>query len=377
MKIKILREKIKKAISCVEKVAGKDATLPILANVMITGEKNSLCVAATNLETSVSWEMLAKTETEGNAVLPAQVFLGLINSLTGSSLTIETDKNIVYVIDGKIKAGLNAAPADDFPAPPAVGEGDCFVVGAVDFCRLLARVANFTASSSIKPEINGVYLVFEGNIIKAVATDSFRLGEGVLSVLKQTSPTKKHSIIMPIRAVREMIAIFGDIQKNINIYVAGNQITAELFDDSDADQPKIRFTSRLIEGDFPDYQAIIPPSYVSAAVFGKKDILDQLKPAGMFAGKNGEIILSILTKENTIKISSQSAELGDYNGVLDLKSLSGKDMNIIFNCRFLIEGVSVIDGDDCVFEFSQDDGPAVLKSAKNNEFMYIIMPIKK
>ena len=376
MKIKILREKIKKAVSCAEKVAGKDMTLPILSNIMIVGKKNYLSVIATNLETSVSWDILAKIEEDGAGVLPTSVFLGLINSLTGSSLAIENDKNAVYIIDGKTKAGINIIPADDFPLPSTVGEGEYFVVNGAEFCRLLARVASFTASSSIKPEINGVCLIFSGDFVKAVSTDSFRLGEAVLVTSKQTAITKNQTVILPARAVREIIAIFGDVQKNINIYIDKNQITAELIDDSDADQPKIRFTSRLIEGDFPDYQAIIPSSYVSTAVFNRKDVLNQLKSAMMFSGKNGEAVFLISPQNNTIKISSQSADLGKYEGEADLKKISGKDMKIVFNCRFLIEGLSAIGGDDCVFEFSQDDGPAVLKSNENNDFMYLIMPIK-
>lgn len=378
MKIKVLREKIKKAVICVEKVVGKETTLPILSNIMISGKKNILCITATNLETSISWNMLAKIENDGESVLPAQVFLGLINSLTGSSLTIETEKNTIYIVDEKIKVKLNTIPPDDFPQLSLVGEGECFNVNAVEFCRLLARVASFTAQSSVKPEINGVCLIFENEFVKAVATDSFRLGEGMLMTPKQKLLTKKHSIILPTKAIREIIAIFGDIQKNINVYINNNQVIVEFDDDSDIDQPKIRFTSRLIEGDFPDYQAIIPSVFISTAIFNKKDILNQLKPAGIFAGKSGDITLSILVKNKVFKILSQSVNLGEYEGEINSKALSGEDIKIIFNHRFLTEGVLAIDGDDdCVIDFSQNDGPAILKSVKNNDFMYIVMPIKK
>ncbi len=377
MKIKILQEKLKEAVSCVEKITGKDTTLPILGNILLKAQKNSLYVVATNLETGISWNLLAKTEEEGSIVLPAQTFLGLINSLPGSMVAIESQKNSISIVDGKIKSNLNGLSDDEFPILPIDDNGDCFTVRADLLCQALSCVVNFTGSSSVKPEITGVYAVFEQNCVKVVATDSFRLGEKILSVSKQSKLSKNHSIIIPTKAVKEIISIFGDKQKNINIYFTNNQIMVDLSDDGDLEPPRIQFVSRLIDGDFPDYQAIIPTSYAASVGFSKKEILDYLKPAGLFAGKNSEVVFNVLINDKTIKISSQSPDLGGYESELKLGSATGKNVSIVFNCRFLIDGLNVIKGDMCVFEFSGDDGPGVLKSTESQDFVYIIMPIKK
>lgn len=377
MKIKILQEKIKQSVSCVEKITGKDSTLPILGNIMLKAENNSMNVVATNLETGVSWDTLAKIEEPGAIVLPAQILSGLIGSLPGPTLTIETQKNSASIIDGKIKTNLNGLSADEFPVIPFVGDGDFFNVRADLFCRALSCVVNFTGTSSVKPEINGVYMVVEDKQIKLVATDSFRLGEKTIPIMISDKTLKNYAMILPARAAREIIAIFGDISKNINIYIVGNQITLDLVDDSSADEPRIRFFSRLIDGNFPDYQAIIPASCATSVCFSKKEIMGHLKPAGIFAGKNSEAIFNVSVKNKSITILTHSADLGGYEGELTLDSASGKDVSIVFNCRFLIDGLSASKNDKCIFEFSEDDGPGVLKFADEADFIYIIMPIKK
>ncbi len=377
MKVKILQEKLKKAISYVEKVTGKDLTLPILGNIMLKVENNSMGIAATNLETGVLWETLAKVEEDGAIVLPTQTLSSLIGSLPGPTLTIETQKNSISIIDGKTKTNLNGLSAEEFPVIPFIGDGDFFSVRADLFCQALSCVVGFTGVSSVKPEINGVYMVVGANKIKFVATDSFRLGEKTIPITASNKISKDYAITLPARAAREIIAIFGDISKNINIYLSGNQITIDLFNGADIDEPRIRFFSRLIDGDFPDYQAIIPASYAASAEFSKKEIMGHLKPAGIFAGKNSEVVFNVSIKNKSIKISSHSAELGEYEGELKINSASGKDMSIVFNCRFLIDGLSALKNDECIFEFSGDDGPGLLKFNNETDFIYIIMPIKK
>lgn len=377
MKTKTLQEKLQSALSQVEKLTGKDVTLPILSNILLKAEKNSLTAIATNLETGISWKLLSKTEEEGSIVLPAQTFSNLIGSFPGGSVMIETQGLSITVINDRRKSNLNGLAADEFPLLPVSTEGELLTIRADALCQALAQVVNFTSSSSIKPEITGVYVVFTKDGVKVVATDSFRLGEKIVSGLKQQTLSNDRAIIIPLRAAKEIISIFGDKQKNINIYFTNNQITIDLSQEDDADQPHIQFVSRLIEGEFPDYQAIIPCSYAANITFSKKELLNHLKSAGLFAGKNNEVNIKVDEKNGVMAISSQSADLGGYDSEMKLENVSGKNVSITFNCRFLAEGLNSIKNDKCIFEFSSDDGPGVLKPADDQSFIYILMPIKK
>ena len=377
MKLKILQEKLNQALAQTEKITGKDATLPILSNVLLKAEKNALTVVATNLETGVSWKLLSKIEEDGAIALPAQMFAGLIGSFPGGLVNIETNETAVLITGDRRKSNIKGLSADEFPVLPLNTDGERLIMRADVFCQALSQVVNFTSVSSVKPEITGVYLSFKEDNIKIVATDSFRLGEKTVSMPKNNQLINKYLIIIPLRAAREIISIFGDKQKNINIFLTTNQIVVDMTDDDDQSQPQIQFVGRLIDGEFPDYQAIIPSSYAANIVFSKKELLNHLKSAGLFAGKSGEINIKISQKDSTLAISSQSADLGEYESEMKLDKVAGSDVAITFNCRFLLEGLNSIKGDVCEFGFSSDDGPGVLKLADDPGFIYILMPIKK
>jgi len=377
MKTKILQEKLCQALVQVEKIAGKDATLPALNNILLKAEKNFLSTIATNLETGVSWKLLSKTEEEGSVAIPAQTFSGLVGSFPGGSINIENRGTLITVTGERRKSNLKGLAAEEFPVLPVNTEGEHLAVGADSFCQALSQVANFAGASSVKPEITGVYVVFDRGEIKIVATDSFRLGEKTIPAPKQQGLSGRRAVILPLRAVREIVSIFGNLQKNISIFFTNNQVTVESADAGDADQPQIQFVSRLIEGEFPDYQAIIPRSCAANIVFSKKELLTHLKSAGLFAGRGSEVSVKIKTKDSLVVISSQSADLGEYESEMKLESASGEDVLITFNCRFLSEGLNAIKNDKCVFEFSNDAGPGVLKPAGDPGFIYILMPIKK
>lgn len=377
MKIKILREKIKQAVNIAEKITGKDSSLAILGNIMLKAEDNRLSIIATNLETGIIWDLLAKTEAAGSAVLPAGIFSGLISSLPGSTLLIDKKNDTVSVVDGKTKSNLISLPPEEFPTLPVIDGGDYFTIRADIFCQALAQVAGFSGTSSVKPEINGVYMGINDDNIKIVATDSFRLGEKKILTAGKSELSKKYSIILPARAVREIVAVFSGIQKNVIIYLSDNQIMIDFSDDAGGDRSRIRFISRLIDGEFPDYQAIIPDSHSAQISFSKKEILFQLKPAQIFSGKNSEITMDVSVKDKIAKIASRAADFGGYEGEMELIAADGKDLSIIFNNRFLIDGLSALAADECFFGFSEDDGPALLRSKNEDDFIYIIMPIKK
>jgi len=273
MKTKILQEKLNECLLNIERVVGKDTTLPILNNILLKTEKNLLTLSATNLETGVVWKILSKNEKDGNIALPAQAFANFINSLPNKSIEITVDGFLATISCEGRKSVFKGLATDEFPALPINTENEPLIINSKVFCESLSQVVSFTSISSIKPEITGVYLVISKEFMKIVATDSFRLGEKTLN-LSSTEKTIKdaRAIILPQRAVREIVALFGAYNKDIKIYFTPNQITIELMME-EIQQPKIQFVTQLIEGEFPDYEAIIPTKSSLAAVFLRKNLL--------------------------------------------------------------------------------------------------------
>ncbi|HOX30353.1 MAG TPA: DNA polymerase III subunit beta [Candidatus Paceibacterota bacterium] len=376
MKVTILQEKLKEGLMNVEKVTGKESTLPILNNVLMKTDKNFLDLVATNLETGILWKILSKTEQEGVAVLPAGVFSGFIGSLPGKSIEIDSDNSQITVLSEKHKSVFKGFNAEDFPTLPFNTEGESVEVKAGAFCEMLSQVANFASISTIKPEIAGVYLVFKKDLIKAVATDGFRLGEKTIYLAKKQELSKDYSLILPQRAVKEIVGVFSGHDKNIKIYFSPNQITVESVS-GDMDFPQIQYVSRLIEGEFPNYEEIIPKAYKTTAVFPRKEFLGNVKSASLFSGKINEINLRISIEESKAEIFSQTTELGECQSEIKLSKAEGNDLKISFNYKFLIDGLSAIKSDNCAFDFSGEDSAGVLKPEGDGTFIYILMPIKK
>lgn len=376
MKAIVLQEKLKEGLANVEKITGKESTLPILNNILVKAEKNFLNLVATNLETGVSWKILSKTEKEGMAVLPAQTFSSYVGSLPNKSIEINSDNSLITVSSEKSKSVIKGLNTEEFPALPINLEGEAVIVAGDVFCQALGQVVNFTSISSIKPEISGVYLVFKKDSIKAVATDSFRLGEKTVNLSKKQNLSKDYSMILPQRAVKEIISMFSEAGVNIKIYFSPNQITIESITD-EAGRAQVQYVSRLIEGEFPNYEEIIPTEYKTKITAPRKDFLTQIKSASLFSGKINEVNLKVAAKDGVIRVYSQAAELGEYQSEMKLAAADGEDMGISFNYKFLIDGLSAIRSDNFVFDFSSEDGAGVLRPAEDPSFLYILMPIKK
>jgi len=201
MKTKILQEKLNECLLNIERVVGKDTTLPILNNILLKTEKNLLTLSATNLETGVVWKILSKNEKDGNIALPAQAFANFINSLPNKSIEITVDGFLATISCEGRKSVFKGLATDEFPALPINTENEPLIINSKVFCESLSQVVSFTSISSIKPEITGVYLVISKEFMKIVATDSFRLGEKTLN-LSSTEKTIKdaRAIILPTKS---------------------------------------------------------------------------------------------------------------------------------------------------------------------------------
>jgi DNA polymerase-3 subunit beta len=139
--------------------------------------------------------------------------------------------------------------------------------------------------------------------------------------------------------------------------------------------PQIQLTSRLIEGEYPNYQEIIPKKYATQIVLQKNEFLNQVKSASLFSGKISEVKIKTNSKKNEIGVFSQNAEIGEYQSSVPAK-IKGQDAEISFNYRFLADGLANIKSSEVVLELNGDSGPGVLKPVGDPTYVYVVMPIK-
>ena len=372
MKITILKEKLKEGINIVERISQKTLTLPILQNTLFQAEKNFLRLTTTNLESGTTWWNLVKLEKEGQICIPTRFFSGLINSLPNKPINLEVKDLVLSLECENYKTKIKGFNPEEFPIIPSIKEGEVLSVDCFSFCQALNQVLDIPSSSLVRPEISGIFLSFQSDLVKIVATDSFRLAER--KIFLKTNLSKEYSLILPQTACREIVSIFGDKEGELKIYFSPNQIWLEYMM-VEISHPQLQFTSRLIEGEYPNYQEIIPKKFETHLTLSKEEFLNQIKTASLFSGKISEVKLKIDPKKGVVEILSQSPDLGEYNSFLKGK-IEGREVSISFNHRFLIDGISEIKTKELIFEITNEEGPSVLKPTDLEDYLYIIMPIK-
>ncbi|MGB2762397.1 MAG: DNA polymerase III subunit beta [Minisyncoccales bacterium] len=387
MKIITLKENLKKGLDIVEKITGKNFTLPILNNVLISTEANLLNLATTDLEMGIKYWVLAKIEKQGKITIPAKFLSIFVNFLPNEKIILDVKNNVLHIECKNQKAQIKGQDIEEFPIIPKIENKKFLEINITPFYEGISQVINFTSPSQTRVELSGIYFNFQKNQLKITSTDSFRLAEKTLYFKNKLDsdliPEQGYSFILPLKTSRELLNIFSEKDsdvvrkmdsKKIRIYFSSNQVLFEILF-PEITKPQIQLISRLIEGDYPNYQEIIPKKYETRAILDKNEFLNKIKTASLFSGKVNEVKLKTVPEKKQLEISSQSADLGENKSVIPCK-ITGNEIKVSFNWKFLIEGLVNIKSSEVIFEINKEDGPSVLKPVGDESYLYVVMPIK-
>ncbi len=378
MKVSVLQKKLKEGFSIIERASSKSLSLPILNTALLQAEKNFLSLTATDLEIGIKWWALAKVEKPGQATLPISLFSGFLGLLPEKPLSIQGKEGGLLMECGNFKDMVRGLPPEDFPIVPEVQKDGFLEVSAGDFCSGLEQVADIAAVSQTRPEISGVFFSFQEGLVKMAATDSFRLGEKTIFFDKESFSknfqNKEVSFIAPQRTAREIIAVFGGKKGKIKIHFAAGQVLVES-QMAETAHPEIQLVSKLIDGEYPAYQEIVPKKHETRVVLNKNEFLNHLRAAAIFGGKMNEVKLQIDPARARVEFLSQSPDLGEHSSFMP-GQVKGSPLEISFNHRFLASGLNNIKSSEVIFELQKEEGPAILKSVGDNSYFYVVMPIK-
>ena len=372
MKIEILKENLKNGLSIVEKIVGKNLSLPILDNVLMDTEDNYLSLSSTDLETAIKIWILTKIVKKGKVVVPAKLLSSFISLLPNEKITLEEKKQGLYIECKNFKNQVQGFNPEEFPLIPEFKNLDGIEVDNIKFCQGVSQIVDIAAPSQSRPEISGVYFVFSKNLIKIVATDSFRLAEKSITLDGQVE--KETSFILPQKPARELINVLGEKEGKIKIYFSPNQIMFEL-PMKDSPRPQAQIISRLIEGEYPNYEEIIPKKFKTHVIIKRDEFLNQVKAASLFSGKTSEVKVKINVQSGEVEISAQDPDIGESQSSISAK-IDGEPIEASFNYKFLIDGLMNIKSSEVIFDLSKEEGPCILKPVGDISYIYVVMPIK-
>lgn len=368
MKFTCLQENLIKGLNAVSKVSGKNISLPILNNILISAQSDGVDLMSTNLEIGIKAKVRGKTEREGKITVPARVLTGFINYLPQEKVDFEVINGEIMITCGTWQTKIKTQPAEDYPLIPEVDKKNEIKIKVGQLANVLNQTVFAAVTNESRPELSGGYFKININELLVVATDSYRLAEKKVELEKGSK--KEESFIVPIKSLQELIRILSELAKDdeIQIFWEENQIMFLM--------PGIEFTSRLIDGEYPDYQQIIPTTSKSQIIFSKNEVMNAIKASSLFAKTGVYDINFEFKKPNQIIIRSANAQVGENEAKIKAE-VKGEDNNIVFNYHYVLEGLQNIPQDKVVLEMTTPANPAVLKPQGKNSYLYLIMPIRQ
>lgn len=371
MKLVCLQEHFKKALNINERIVGRSLTLPILNNVLLKTEKGKLKISSTNLEMGINSWIPAKVDKEGMTTLPVKILSSFINGLPAKKISLELKDNLLTLKCENYKAEIKCQNPKDFPIIPKI-EGEVIENFPIsEFSLGLNQVVNTTAQSESKPEFTGVLFQFNKNVLKLVSTDSFRLAEKTINLTNQ----KIISLIIPQKTTQELIRIFqekSNEKTEFKMILGTNQI---LFDFED-----IQLISRLIDGQYPDYQTIIPKKFTIQLTVIKKELEEAVRIAGFFSSKISDVKFIINPQKNTLRLLAQNTDVGlnesQINAEIKTEDKAIKELGVVFNYRYIIDGLNNIGDQKVSLGFNNESSPLCVKGSRDTNYLYIIMPLR-
>ena len=375
MKFTCTQENLLQGLLKVQTIAGQTTSLPILKNIFLQARAGSLKLKATDLEIGITTQIRGKVEEEGSITVEAKIISSFAALLPQDKVSLISADGKLAVQGGSHKIKINSLPAGDFPVIPKVDRVKGFKLAAAEVKKALAQILPAVSLDSTRPEINGVYWRVENNILTLAGTDSYRLAQRKLAIKQEPGQKEDQGgfqgfFIAPLKTIKELIRIIDDEIETIEVYVSLNQVLFVC--------GATEMVSRLVEGEYPDYQQIIPSSYKLKFSLNKEDFIKAIKISGLFAevGTNS-VSLELKPKTGSLTISSATS-IGEGRSELGLDIQGEQDLKIVFDYRYLLDGLNSIEDEVVVFSATGHTSPAMLQPQNEQEqFLCVVMPIRQ
>ncbi len=366
MKIEIIKDKLLKALGVVERFSGKHVSLPVLSFILLEAKNDTVLLRATNLEIGIELSLGAKVFEPGVVALSPHIVKSfLLSAGVEKIVTIEILDGHIDLSSGKTKVSIKIVPVEDFPVIPKVIDGSIFSIKTKELVSGVSSVWWAAAVSSIKPELSSVYIYEDNGELVFVATDSFRLAEKRV-ITKKTGNFKE--LLIPFKNIGEINKTLQELDEEVECFVSPNQIS--IIGDG------FHITSRLVEGNFPDYKQIIPKEFNTKMVILKNDLVNSLKLASVFSDKFNQVVFGISPQNKSLEVKTKNIELGESDQSIK-GSFEGKELSVTFNYKYITDVLGVIEGESVEFSFVGTGKPMIIKTPQYKGFLYLVMPMNR
>lgn len=364
MRIRCAQEDLSRAMSAVGRATSARTTMPILANVLLETAADSLRVTATDLEVTVRVQIPAQVERGGLVTLPSRLLAEITSHLPPAPVEVRVEEgtSVAEITCERSSFEVVGLPASDFPrVPEGEVERVCTLPGPL--LRTMIRQTLFAASTDdTRPFLTGVFVTGEGDVLRFVATDGGRLALRSARVALD----RPVSAIVPSKTMHELVRLCGAVEGDVEVGLVDNQMVFSAGD--------VRVFTRLVGGQFPNYQQVIPKEFKQRVRVGTERLYAALRRVAITA-RDSATVVRLAAQESTLRLSSSTPEVGQAREELDVDA-AGEPMEVAFNARFLLDALAVVETDEVELELTGPLSPGALRPVGSEEYVYVVAPVR-
>ena len=365
MKFISTKEQLLGGVLISERIVGKKESLPILSCILIEVGKE-VVLKATNLEAGIQVAIHADVSEKGTIAVPAVVLSQTLRSITAEKITFTAEEGNLLVESRGTKTLIKSVPHEEFPALPESGTGNGIKIARERLLSGLQAVSYAASPSMIRPDLGSIYLIVKNSTLTSVATDSFRLAEKTLT---DTGTKMEGELLVPLKHALELIHILEHIRaETVTLTIDDAQLS--LVGDG------TRFSSRVVDAQFPAYKEIVPKKSTTEATVLKSDFAEMLRKARVFSGNDMHVGLHVYPKKKIFTATARSNDVGEMSDSIDA-ALSGEDLDINFHIGYLADCLSSVESDSLALSFAGAGKPLVIRGVSDTSFMYLVMPLNR
>ncbi len=356
MKFSVLQENLQQALLDVSQFTSNKTQLPILSNILFSTDSGRLKLSATNLSLAINYHLGAKIDQEGSITIPHKEITEFVSYLSPGRLDFDLNpQKLVTLKSAQAQSTFTTAPATDFPDMPEFDPKTAFTLDLSLLRDSVEKIAFAAATDDSRPVLTAISCQFSPDSITLVATDGFRLS---IKDIKLTQPLdlrldkKNTTFLVPARSFRQLIKL-AQTDKTIKVGLTTdrNQIVFVLED--------VDIISRLLEGDYPDYNRIVPDSSTTKVFINRSDLDQAVKIASVFAVSSANVV-RFNAKSNSLTLSANAPQIGQNQASLDAR-LEGAPVEIAFNYKFVSDFLAICQGDEIVLELNDSLSPGIFR----------------
>ena len=354
------RDAFSEALQTVQRAVSSRPGIPALTGVLMSADGEGLTLTTTDLEVSARLRLEVQTQREGVALVPARLLADIVKSFDQAPVEFQVEDGQARIVCSNYEGTIRCLPAEDFPELQQPG-GTRVTVSAAGFSEAVSQVARAASRDEARPILTGVLLEISREGVTMVATDSYRLG---MRELTATAEGEARALV-PERALTEVgRAASADDKGDVELLVEQGQVGFRVGD--------LTLTSRLIEGEFPNYRQLLPEGYESRLTASRQQLLDAVRRVGLLARESSPVRLEF--NALGVRLSSSSPDLGGAVEVVEAE-YEGQDLTVAFNPTYLSDGLTAATGDRVRLEVRDAMKPSVIRG-DGEGFVYLVMPVR-